>query len=134
MGPPDRAARVPCWQRHQRRMSIDRFTASGFDEPQGRPSSMAKDLLGATVTLAIIGAYLLQVTNALASRCGAEPKPRRGPGACSGVSALASHVHTPVSLCVGVCAALAMVAFIWYMFWGYKVNRRVGRNRDTPGF
>ena len=115
-------------------MSTDRFTASGFDEPQRRPSWMAKDLLGAAVTLAIVGAYLLQVTNALASRCGAGPKPRWGPGACSGVSALASHAHGLVTLCVSVCAVLAMIAFIWYMFWGYKVNGQVGRNRDTSGF
>lgn len=95
---------------------------------------MAKDVLGATVTLAIVGVYLLQVTNALASRCGARPKPHGGLGACTGVSALASHVHALVTVCVGVCAALAVIVFIWYMFWGYKVNGRVGRNPDTSGF
>jgi ABC-type uncharacterized transport system permease subunit len=126
MGPQDGAARVPCWQRQHR--------ASGFEEPGRRPSWLAKDVLGATVTLAVVGVYLLQVTNALASRCGAGLKPHAGLGACTGVSALASHFHVLVAVCVGVCAALAVATFIWYMFWGYKVNRRVGTNPDTADF
>jgi hypothetical protein len=90
-------------------------------------------MLGATATLAIVGAYLLQLTNALASRCGAAPKPHGGPGACSGASALASHVHALVTLCVGVCAGVAMIVFIWYMLRGYKINGQAGRNPDAPG-
>ena len=91
-------------------------------------------MLGATVTLAIVGVYLLQLTNALASRCGAGSKPRGGPADCSGAPAFASHVHALVTLCVGICAALAVSAFIWYMSWGYKANGRLGRNQDTSGF
>ncbi len=90
-------------------------------------------MLGATVTLAIVGVYLLQVTNELASRCAAGPKPRGGLGACSGVPAFASHVHALVTLCVGICAALAVIAFIWYMSWGYKLNGRLGRNPGGGG-
>ena len=57
------------------------------------PSSIAKDFLGVAMTLAIIGAIVLQATNRLASPCGAGPNPRPGPGACSGVSALADHAE-----------------------------------------
>ena len=126
MGPQDGAARVPCWQRQHR--------ASDFQEPRRRPPWLAKDVLGATVTLAVVGVYLLQVTNALASRCGPRPKPYGGLGACTGVSALASHFHVLVTVGVGVCAALAVATFIWYMFWGFKVNGGAGRNPDTSGF
>jgi hypothetical protein len=34
---------------------------------------MAKDVLGAAVTLAVIGAFLLQATNRLARPCSAKP-------------------------------------------------------------
>jgi hypothetical protein len=70
---------------------------------------MAKDVLGAMVTLAIIGAFLLQVTDGLASRCRAGPSPRAGPAACSGPA----------------------IAFIWYMFWGYKANGQASGTRKA---
>jgi hypothetical protein len=89
---------------------------------------MAKDVLGAMVTLAIIGAFLLQVTVGLASRCGAGPSPRAGTAACSGPAAFAHHVQGAVTMAVAACAALAVIAFIWYMFWGYKAN---GQARGT---
>ena len=85
------------------------------------------------MTLAIIGAIVLQATNRLASPCGAGPNPRRGPGACSGVSALAHHVAGAVTLFAIACGALAAAAFVWYMFWGYKSTGQAGGNRDAAG-
>ena len=70
MRPRGRAAPIRCWQLRQ--VGSDPFAASDLDEPQRPPPHMAKDFLGAAVTLAIIGAILLQVTNRLASQCGAE--------------------------------------------------------------
>jgi hypothetical protein len=67
---------------------------------------MAKDVLGAVVTLAIIGAVLLQVTDGLASRCRAGPNSRAGAGACSGASAVAHHTQAAVTLAAAACAAL----------------------------
>ena len=64
---------------------------------------------------------------------GAGPDPRAGPGACSGVSALAHHVDGVVTLCAIACAALAAAAFIWYMLWGYKSTGQAGGNRDAAG-
>ncbi len=126
MGSGEPAGRAGCWQRWQ----------AGRDasaRPRGRPSSIAKDFLGATATLAIIGAIVLQVTNRLASPCGAGPGPRPGPGACSGVSALAHHVDGVVTLLAIACAVLAATAFVWYMFWGYKSTGQAGGNRDAAG-
>ena len=87
---------------------------------------MAKDVLGAVVTLAIIGAVLLQVTDGLASRCRARRNPGAGAGACSGPSAVAHHAQGAVTLGVAACAGLAALAFIWYMVWGYKANGQAG--------
>jgi hypothetical protein len=126
MGSGEPAGRVRCWQRWQ----------AGRDPsaaPRWPPSSIAKNFLGAAVTLAIIGAIVLQATNALASQCGAGPSPRRGPAACSGVSALAHHVDGAVTLFAIACGALAATAFVWYMFWGYKSTGRPGGNRDAAG-
>jgi hypothetical protein len=108
----------------------DPFAASDFDEAQRPPPHMAKDFLGAAVTLAVIGTILLQVTNRLASQCGAALHSRTGPGACSGLPAIANHAHGIMTLCVMACAALAVTAFIWYMLWGYKVNSQMRGNRD----
>lgn len=125
MGSGEPSGRVGCWQRWQ----------AGRDPSAAprRPSSIAKDFLGATVTLAIIGAIVLQATNRLASPCGVGPNPRAGPGACSGVSALAHHVDGAVTLLAIACAALAAAAFIWYMLWGYKSTGQAGGNRDAAG-
>src|SRR2546423_7626116 len=119
MGAHEPAGRAGCWQRWQ--AGRDASAA-----PRRRPSSIAKDFLGATATLAIIGAIVLQVTNRLASPCGAGPGPRPGPGACSGVAALAPHVDGVVTLCAIACGALAAAAFIWYMLWGYKSTGQAG--------
>ena len=126
MGSGEPAGRVRCWQRWQ--ASRDPSAA-----PRWRPSSIAKDFLGAAMTLAIIGAIVLQATNRLASPCAAGANPRTGPGACSGVSALAHHVDGVVTLLAIACAALAATAFVWYMFWGYKSTGQAGGNRDAAG-
>jgi hypothetical protein len=91
-------------------------------EPEGPQPHRAKDFLGAVVTLAVIGAILLDLTNVLASRCAAEPNPRTGRGSCSGMAAVAHHAHAAVTLSVAACAALAVIAFIWYMLRGYKTS------------
>jgi len=89
------------------------------------------------MTLAILGVIFLFVTNSLASLCTAGLKPRTGPGACSGIPAIASHIRGIMSLCVLACGALAVAAFIWYIFWGYKTNGQAGEDRrgdaDGPG-
>jgi hypothetical protein len=87
------------------------------------PFHLGKEFLGVTVTLAIIGAYLLLVTNGLARRCAAG---RPGPGTCSGMSAFASHVHGIVTIGAATCAALAVIAFVWYMIRGYRAGRARG--------
>ncbi len=121
-----RAAR---WERRQfRQLTRDLAAVSSLGEPCRPPRHMAKDVLGAIVTLAVIGVFVLQVTVGLASRCRAGPSPRAGPAACSGPAAFAHHVQGAVTMGVAACAALAAMAFIWYMFWGYKAN---GQARET---
>ena len=113
--------------------SPDPFTVRAFEELGRPPLHPAKNFLGAAVTLAIIGAILLQVTNSLASPCRAHLSPRTGSGACSGMSAMANHADGVVTWGVAACALLAVVAFVWYMFWGYKASETTGRNREIPG-
>jgi hypothetical protein len=36
-----------------------------------------------------------------------------------------------VTICVIACTALAALAFVWYMLWGYKANQQTGENGDT---
>ncbi len=123
MGSRGGASRARCWQR---RAGATLLTAGDLDEldrPEDihrPPPSRAKDYLGAAMTLAIVGAIFLLVTNSLASPCLAAPKPRPGTGACSGMASVASHIRGATTLCVIGLAALAAAAFIWYMFWGYK--------------
>jgi hypothetical protein len=95
---------------------------SGFDRPHRPRRHPAKDFLGAAVSLAIIGAFLLQLTDAAAHRCEAGPKSHTGPGSCSGPAAFAHHAQPLVTVSVAACAALAVIAFIWYLLWGYKTN------------
>src|SRR6478609_2367513 len=125
MGAGEPAGRIRCWQRWQ--ASRD---PSAHRRP---PTSIAKDFLGAAMTLAIIGAIVLQATNRLASQCGVGPSRRTGPGACSGVPAIAHHVAGVVTLCALSCAALAAAAFVWYMLWGYKSTGQADGNRDAVG-
>jgi hypothetical protein len=119
-------------RRQLRQLSKDLSTIPGFGKPQ-RPPHLAKDFLGAAVTLAVVGAILLQVTDGAASRCGAGPNPRRGPGACSGLAAVANHARGVMTLCVIGSAALAAIAFTWYMFWGYKVHGQAAGTRNASG-
>jgi len=93
---------------------------------------VAKDFLGASVTLAVVGVFGLQVTNGLASRCGTGLNPHAH-AACSGVAAVARHAQGVVTLIVISCAGLAVMSFIWYMLWGYKANAQVRKYRDTSG-
>ena len=121
MSSPHRSARIR--RRYPAQAPQDPFTALAFEELQRPPPHLAKDFLGAAVTLAIVGVILLQVTNFLARPCGAKPNLRAGPGTCAGISAVANHAHGVVTWGAAACAALAAAAFFWYMFWGYKGNR-----------
>ena len=127
MRPHNRPARIG--RREPGQAGPDPFTALAFEELGRPPPHLAKDLLGAAATLAIIGVFLLQVTNSLARPCRAHLNPRTGSGACSGMSAIANHADGVVTWGVAACAVLAAVAFVWYMFWGYKANEHVGRTR-----
>jgi len=106
---------------------------SGFDRPHRPRRHPAKDFLGAAVSLALIGAFLLQLTDAAAHRCKASPKSRTAPGSCSGAAAFAHHAQPVVTLSVGACAALAVIAFIWYLLWGYKTNGQASGTGPTVG-
>lgn len=104
----------------------------GFGETRRPSPHVAKDFLGAAVTLAIVGVFGLQVTNGLASRCGTGLKPHAH-AACSGMAGVARHAQGVVTLIVISCAVLAVMSFIWYMLWGYKTNDQVREYRDTSG-
>ena len=119
-------------RRELRKLDKELSKIGGFGEPR-RPAHRGKDFLGAVVTLAIFGAILLDVTNVLASRCGAGLNQRTAPGGCSGIAAVAHHARGAVTLSVAACAALAVIAFIWYMFWGYKTNGQVTENGGPSG-
>jgi hypothetical protein len=100
--------------------SHDPFTALAFEELHRPRSHLAKDLLGAAATIAIIGAILLYVTNSIAVRCRAPLTARLG--RCSGVPALANHADPFVTWAVAACAAVTAAGFVWYMLWGYKAH------------
>src|SRR5215831_19158995 len=119
-----RSARIR--RRYPAQAPQDPFTARAFEELQRPPPHPAKDFVGAAATLAIAGVILLQVTNSLARPCGAQPNPRAAPGTCAGISAIANHAHGAVTWGAAACAALAAATFVWYMFWGYKANSRLG--------
>ena len=104
---------------------------SGFDRPHRPRRHPAKDFLGAAVSLAIIGAFLLQLTDAAAHRCKTGPKSHTGQGNCSGAAAFAHHAQPVVTLSVAACAALAVAAFTWYLLWGYKTNGQAGGTGPT---
>jgi cytochrome b len=105
-----------------RQLRTEMSTVSGFDASR-TPRHKPKDVLGAIVTLAILGAFLLQVTNGLASQCrpGLNGSASR---ACSGIAAIADHSQRAVTLSVCVSAAMAVAAFIWYVTWGYKTKAK----------
>src|SRR5215467_5965335 len=119
-----RSARIR--RRYPAQAPQDPFTALAVEELQRPPPHLAKDFLGAAATLAIAGVILLQVTNSLARPCRAPLNLRAGPGTCAGISAIANDAHGVVTWGAAACAALAAAAFVWYMFWGYKANSRLG--------
>lgn len=112
---------------------LDAFTARAFEELGRPPPRRSKDFLGAAVTLAIIGAILLEATNVAAAPCRRQHSPRPGRRACAGVPAIAYHAAGFVTRGVAACGALAAAAFIWYMFWGYKASGRAGAGREIGG-
>jgi hypothetical protein len=133
MGSRGGAPRARRWQRRRAGPALTVRDLDELDRPEEYfrpPPSKAKDFLGAAMTLAIIGAIFLSVTYNLAGPCLAAPKPRSGPGACSGIASIASNIRGVATLCVIGCAAVAVAAFIWYMVWGYKRN---GRAVKDPG-
>ena len=129
MSSPHRSSRVR--RRYPAEAPRDPFTALAFEELHRPPPHLTKDFLGAAATLAIVGVILLQVTNSLARPCRAQLNLRAGPGACVGISAIANHAREVVTWGAAACAALAAATFFWYMFWGYKANRRLRGNRET---
>ena len=112
---------------------LDAFTARAFEELGRPPPRRSKDFLGAAVTLAIIGAIVLEATNVAAAPCRPHHGPRPGYRACTGVPAIAYHAAGIVTWAVAACGALAAAAFIWYMFWGYKTSGHRGANREISG-
>jgi hypothetical protein len=116
-----------------RRLDQDLPSVSGFGDGQGPPPHQAKDWLGAMVTVAIIGVFLLQVTYGLASRCGAALVSHGARSTCSGLPAMANHARGAVALAVAAFGGLAVIAFVWYMVWGYKSGARATGSRDLPG-
>jgi hypothetical protein len=113
-------------------MSRELSTIPGFGDTRRPAPHVAKDFLGAAVTIAVIGVFGLQVTNGLASRCGTGLN-AHAHRACSGAAAVARHAQGPVTLVVISCAVLAVISFIWYLLWGYKTNGQAREDRDTPG-
>ena len=132
MGTRGGAPRARRWQRRRADATLTVRDLDELERPEEYfrpPPSKAKDFLGAAMTLAIIGAIFLSVTYNLAGPCLAAPKPRSGPGACSGIASIASHIRGVVTLCVIGFAALAIAAFIWYLLWGYKTGGRAGEDQ-----
>jgi hypothetical protein len=125
MGSRDGAARARSWQQWQEGMGDRR-------PPPGWRRLVAKDFLGATVTLAIIGAILLFLTNGVAAHCVAAD-PRTRARVCTGATAVAAHIRGILTPCVLACGALAVAAFIWYIFWGYKTNGQMGVDGGAGG-
>ena len=116
-----------------RQLRKDLAAFDAFDPPARPPRHKGKDFLGAVVTLAIIGAILLEFTNGLASHCGTKPTASAGEShTCSGLAAFAHHARGAVDMTVAAFAALAVLAFVWYMLWGYKTNGQARGNKETP--
>jgi len=109
---------------------------AAFDDlgPPARPQRhKGKDFLGAVVTLAIAGAILVELTNGLASQCGRKATPGTGNArGCTGLAAFADQARGAVNVTVAACAALAVIAFVWYMLWGYKCNGQAQGSSESP--
>ena len=128
VGQNDRMTRMRCWQ--MRQGSDGAFGISDHLRSRRRSAHMAKDVLGAVVTLAVVGVFVLQATNRLAGSCHRKFSERAGSGTCSGMSAIANHAHEIVTLCVIVFTSMAAAAFVWYMIWGYKTQGRTRVRQD----
>jgi hypothetical protein len=81
------------------------------------PPRRGQSFLGATASLAIVGAILLYYTNSLASRCKADLASRSGHAVCAGLPGLARHVQLPVTVAVIVCVGIFAVTFVWSLLW-----------------
>ena len=84
---------------------------------QHSPPRRGQGFLGATATLAIVGAILLYYTNAFASQCRADLNPRTGPGACSGLAKVADHFQGLMTVSVIACVVVFVITFIWSLLW-----------------
>jgi hypothetical protein len=116
------------WQLRKDLAALD-----GFDPPARPPRHKGKDFLGAVVTLAIIGAIVVELTNGLASQCRTKPTAGTGlPRTCSGIAAFAHQARGTVDMTVAAFAALAVMAFVWYMLWGYKTNGQTRPDTENP--
>ena len=98
-------------------MSKRPYTAGYRQAPGHRPPGRGQGFLGAAATLAALGAYLLYWTNALAGQCRAAVNPPTGPGACSGLPAIAYHLQGLVTAGVVACVVVFVITFIWSLFW-----------------
>jgi hypothetical protein len=128
MSSPGRVPRVRCWQARQ--LSAGPIPAGGFGRSRRPPPHLARDLLGAVVTIALVGVILLFVLNSAAAPCDTAPPRRAGAAACSGIAAVASHVRGIGTLLVLASGALAVTVFFWYLLWGYKTAGRAGHRGD----
>ena len=91
--------------------------ASNRQALQHSPPRRGQGFLGATATLAIIGAFLLYYTNAFASRCRADLKAHGGQEACGGLPGLAHHLQLPVTAAVIACVVVFALTFAWSLLW-----------------
>ena|SRR5215469_1397418 len=128
MGSRDGPPQIGWWER--RRARGDTLTVRLQYPPRPAPHR-GKDFLGLAMTVAIIGAILLFLTDGVAAHCATGPDPHTGSRVCSGVPALAAHIRPIATLIVLACVALAVAAFIWYMFWGYKANGQVSGSQNA---
>jgi hypothetical protein len=123
-----RVPRARCWQARQ--LNAGAVPAGSFGRSRRPPPHLAKDLLGAVVTIALVGLILLFVLNGAAAPCDAAPPRRAGAAACSGIAAVASHVRGIGTIFVFAIGALAVTVFIWYLLWGYNTAGRAGHRGD----
>jgi hypothetical protein len=81
------------------------------------PPRRGQGFLGATATLAIVGAIAEYYTNAFASRCRPDGRSHTGQSVCTGLAGFAHHVQLPVTIGVIACVAVFAVTFVWSLLW-----------------
>jgi hypothetical protein len=81
------------------------------------PPRRGQGFLGATASLAIVGAIAEYYTNAAASRCRDDGTSHVGRSACTGLAGFAHHVQLPVTIAVIACVAVFAVTFVWSLLW-----------------